>query len=122
VEYKFRENGIQSRRVSWLQAHEGSSKLLWRKGFRDTVALRCWNLPKVGQLLVDEPGGLAVPGPVCPVIHELRGDAVCRDGAQARGVPRPASKFTDGASHLAARVREADAIDNFLPSLLLLLF
>ena len=35
-------------------------------GFRDTMTLRCWNLPLVGQLLVDEPGGLAIPGPVCP--------------------------------------------------------
>jgi len=26
-----------------------------------------------------------------PVLHELRGDGVCRDGAQARGVSRPAS-------------------------------
>jgi len=39
VEYKLREDGIQSRRLSWLQVSEGSSKLLWPKGFRDTVTL-----------------------------------------------------------------------------------
>ena len=45
VEYKLREDGIQSRRLSWLQAPEGSSKFLWAKRVRDTVALRCWDLP-----------------------------------------------------------------------------
>jgi len=45
VEYKLREDGIQSQRLSWLQASEGSRKLLWPKGFRDTVTLKCWNLP-----------------------------------------------------------------------------
>ena len=28
----------------------------------------------------DEPGGLAIPVPVCPVLLELQGDEVCRDG------------------------------------------
>ena len=65
-------------------------------------------------LLVDEPGGLAVPRPVCPVLHELRGDGVCREGAQARGASRPASEFVDGSPYLAARVREVDGIDSFL--------
>jgi len=32
AEYKFREDGVQSRRLSWLQASEGSSKLLQPKG------------------------------------------------------------------------------------------
>jgi len=41
-----------------------SSSGLKPNGFRDTVTLRCWNLPLVGQLLVDEPVGLAIPGPV----------------------------------------------------------
>jgi len=45
VEYKLRENEIQSRRLSWLQTSEGSSKLLWYKVFGDTVTIRCWNLP-----------------------------------------------------------------------------
>jgi len=30
------------------------------------VTLRCWSLTKVGQLLVDEPSGLAIPSLVCP--------------------------------------------------------
>ena len=122
VEYELREDGIQSRRLSWFQASEGSSKLLRHKGFRDTVTLRCWNLPWVGQFLVDEPGGLGTPGPVCPVLHELRGDGVCRDVAQARGAPRPASKFVDVSPRLTPRLREVDGIISFLPSLLLLLF
>jgi len=74
VVYELREYGIQSRRLSWFQASEGSRKLLRPKVFRDTVTLRCWNLPSVGQLLVDQPSRLSVPGPVCPVLHELRGD------------------------------------------------
>ena len=85
------------------------------------MTLRCWNLPQVGQLFVDEPGGLEAPGPMCPVLHELRGDGVCRDGAQARASSRPASKFVDGSQGLEARVREVDRIDSVLSSLLLLL-
>ena len=81
----------------------------------------CWNLPQVGQLFVDEPGGLAAAGLVCPVLHDLRGDGIYRDGAQARGVSRPASKFVDLSPGLAARVREVDGVDSFLPSLMLLL-
>ena len=119
VEYELQEVGIQSRRLPWLQASEGSSKLL-PKGFRDTVTLRCWNLPLVGQL-ADKPGGLAILCPVCPVLHELRGEGVCRDEALAKGTSRPASEFVDGSPRLAARVREVDGIDSFLPSLLLLL-
>ena len=76
MEYELREVGVQSWRLSWPQASEGSSKLLRPKEFRDTVTLRGWNLPQVGQLLVDQPSGLAIPGPVCPVLHELRGDEV----------------------------------------------
>jgi len=45
VEYKIRKDGIQSWRLSWLHASEGNSKLLRPKGFRDTVTLRCWDLP-----------------------------------------------------------------------------
>jgi len=85
------------------------------------VTFRCRNLPQVGQQLLDQPGELAAPSPVCPHLHELRGDGVCRDGAQARGASRPASKFVDGFPRLVARVREVDEIDSFLPSLLLLL-
>jgi len=65
---------------------------------------------------------LAAPGPVTPVLQELRGDRVYRDGAQAKGPSRPASKFIDGTPRLAARVREVDKIDSFLPLLLFLLF
>ena len=82
VEYKL---GVQSRRFSWLQASEGSSKLFRPEGFGHTVTLRCWNLPKVGLLLVDEPGGLSVAIIVCPILHQLRGDGICRDGAKAGG-------------------------------------
>ena len=103
-------------------ASEGRSKLLRSKRFTDAVTLRCRNLPHVGQLLVDEPGELADPSSVFPVLHELRGDGVCRDRAQARGASRPASKFVDRSPRLAARVREVSGIDRFLPSLLLLLF
>jgi len=45
VAYKLREDGIQSRRFSWLQASKGSSKLFRPERFGDTVTLRCWNLP-----------------------------------------------------------------------------
>jgi len=55
------------------------------------------------------------------VLHELRGDGVCQDGALVKGASRPASKFVDGSPRLAARVREVDGIHCFLPSLLLLL-
>ena len=121
MEYELREDGIQSRRLSWLQASEGNGKLLRPKGFGDTVNLRCWNLPYVGQLFVEQPGGLAAAGPVCPVLYELHGDGICRDGALVKEASRPASKFIDGSPRLAARVREVDGVDSFLPSLLLLL-
>ena len=81
----------------------------------------CWNLPLVGQLLVNEPGGLAVARLVCPVLHQLRGDGICRDRAHAGGASRPASKIVDGSPRLAAEVREVNGVDSFLPSLLLLL-
>jgi len=35
------------------------------------VTLRYWNLPYIGQLLVDEPGILAGAGPVCPVLQAM---------------------------------------------------
>ena len=69
MEYKLREDGIQSRRFSWLQASEGCSKLFRPERFGVTVTLRCWNLPKVGQLFVDEPDGLAVASLVCPFFN-----------------------------------------------------
>jgi len=54
---------------------------------------------------------------VCPVLHELQGDGVCRDWAQARGASRPASKFVDGGERLATGVREVDGIDRRWQSL-----
>jgi len=45
MDYKLREDGVQSQRLSWLQASEGNSKLFRPEGFGDTVTLRCWNLP-----------------------------------------------------------------------------
>jgi len=39
VEYELWEDGVQSRRLSWLQASDGRRKLLRPKGFRDTVTL-----------------------------------------------------------------------------------
>jgi len=122
VECELWEDGIQSRKFSWFQASEGSSKLLPSEEFRDTVTLGCRNLPQVVMLLVDEPGGLAAPSLVCPVLHELQGDVVCRDVAYAIGASRPASKFVYGSPRLAARVREVDGVYCFLQSLLLLLF
>jgi len=86
------------------------------------VTLRCRNLPLVGQVLVDEPGGLAAPGPVCPVLHELQGDGVCCALSQVIGASMHASKFVDGSPRIAARLQEVDGINSFLPSLLLLLF
>jgi len=121
VEYELREDEVQSRRFSWLQTSDSSSKLFRPEGFGDTVTLRCWNLPQVGQLLVDEPGGLAVASLVCPVLHQLRSERIRHDGAHAGGASRPASKFVDGAPRPAAGVREVDGVDSFLPSLLLLL-
>ena len=97
-----RNDGIQSRRLSWLQAPEGSSKLLWPKWVRDTVTLRCWDLPQVGQLLVDNPERLVSPGPVYHILHKMRGNGVCRDMVQARGASRLASEFLDRAPRLAA--------------------
>jgi len=75
-----------------------------------------------GRTAFDRPGRLAAHGPVCPVLHELPGDGVYQNGAQARGASRPVTKFVDGSPHLAARVREVDRIKSFLPSLLVLLF
>ena len=43
---------------------------------------------------------------MCPVLHKLRDDGICRDGAQAKGAPRPASEFVDGAPRLATKVRD----------------
>jgi len=60
-------------------------------------------------------------GLVCLLLHELQGDGICRDGAQARGASRPASKFSDCSPCLVARVPVVDGVDSFLPSLLLLL-
>ena len=37
VEYKLREDRIQTRRLSWRQAPEGGSKLLWPERARDTL-------------------------------------------------------------------------------------
>ena len=80
------------------------------------MTLKCWNLPEVRQLFVDEPGGLTAASLVCPVLHKLRGDGICLDGAQARGASRAASKFADCSPRLAAGVREVDGVDSFLPS------
>jgi len=44
VEYELRKDGVQSRRLFWLQVSEGNSKILRPKGFRDTVTLTCWDL------------------------------------------------------------------------------
>ena len=106
MECELREDGTQMQRLSWLQASEGSSKLHQPKGLRYTVTPRCWNLLLVRQLLVDQPGGLAIPGLVCHVLHKLQGDGICkvRDGAQVKRTSRPTSKFVDGSPHLAARV------------------
>jgi len=41
VEYILRKNRIRTQRLSWLQAPEGSSKLLWPKRASNTVPLRC---------------------------------------------------------------------------------
>jgi len=61
TEYELREGGIQSRRLSWLQASEGSSKLLRPKGFRrycDPQVLES----SIGRTAAFEwPGGLAAP-------------------------------------------------------------
>ena len=55
VEYELREDGVQCRRLSWVQASEGSSTLLRSKGFRDTVTLRCFHRSETSLLtsLVD---------------------------------------------------------------------
>jgi len=118
MEHELREDRVQSQRLSWLQAYEGSKKFLRPKGFRDTVTLWCWNLPQVGQFLVDQPGGLAIPGPVCHFLHKLRSNGICRDVALAQGAPRPASKFVDGSPRLVARAQEIDGVDSFLSLLL----
>ena len=121
VECKLREDGIQSRRLSWLQASEGSSKLLRSIGFTDTMTC---------MVLESSIGRTAACWRACwprdphscvPRSSQLRDYGVCRDGAQARGASRPASKFVDGSLGLAARVREVDVINSFLPSLLPLL-
>ena len=121
VEYKLREDGVKSRRISWLQTTEGSIKFFRPEGFGDTVTLRCWNLPYVKQLFLDKPGSLAAAGFVCTVLHELRADGIFRDEAQVRGVSRPASKFVDCSPCLAAIMQDVDGVDSFLPLLLLLL-
>jgi len=82
---------------------EGGSKHLWTKRVRDTVSLRCWDLPHVGHPLVDELGGIVALCPVCPILHELRGDIVCRDGPQARGASRPVSRPVTSLGHQVRR-------------------
>ena len=54
---------------------------------------------------------------MCLVLHQLRGDGICLDGAHAGGASRSASKFVDGSPRLAARVQEVDGVDSFLTSL-----
>jgi len=98
--YKLREYGIQLRRLSWVQGAEGESKLLWPKKVRDTVTLRSWDRPYVGEVLVDKPGRHVAHSPVCPVRHKLRGDEVCRNETQVREASRTASEFVDGAQRL----------------------
>jgi len=87
VEYKFLAVGIQSRRFSWLQRSEGSSKLLRPKGFRDTMTLRCWNPPYVGQLLLDKPGGLATASPVCPFFMSCESMKFAETGHRRKECP-----------------------------------
>jgi len=79
------------------------------------VSFGCWD--RSDNSIIGEPGGCSAPSFVCPVLHELRGDGVCRDGVLARQASLLASKFIDGAPRLAAGVREIDGIDRFLPSL-----
>ena len=62
---------INSRKMESNPGHFSGFRRLRAASSSDTVTLRCWNLPQVGQLLVDEPGGLAAASPVCPVLHEL---------------------------------------------------
>jgi len=45
MEYKLWENGIQSQKFYWLQVVEGVSKLFWHEGARNTISIRCWDLP-----------------------------------------------------------------------------
>jgi len=71
MEYKLWESRIQTRIFSWLQVLEGCSKHLWPERARDILFLRCCDLPYVGQLVVDEPGGLTAPRLVCSILHEL---------------------------------------------------
>ena len=60
---------------------------------------------------------------VCPLFFKsCEATEFCRDGAQAKGPSRPASKFIDGAPRLAVRERAVDKLDSFLPLLLFLLF
>ena len=61
---------------SCLRTAASSSGL---KGQRHCDPQGC-NLPYARQLLVDQPGGLAIPCPVFPVLHELRGDGIAETG------------------------------------------
>jgi len=52
------------------------------------MTLWFWDLPQAGQLLVNKPGKLAAPSPVCLVLHKLRDNGVCRDWAVGTGKRR----------------------------------
>jgi len=45
VEHKLWEYRIQTWRLSWFQAFEGDSKLLWPERARDTVSIKYSDLP-----------------------------------------------------------------------------
>jgi len=44
---------------------------VWPERARDTVFLRCSDLPPVEKFLVDERGGITTPSLVGTVLHEL---------------------------------------------------
>ena len=61
LEYKLREDGVQSRKLPGLQVPDGGSKLLWPERGRDTVSLRCWDFHRSDRCLLMNLVGSLLP-------------------------------------------------------------
>jgi len=105
--------GFKRLRAAANSSGPKGSEILWPTGV---------GLPKVGQLFVDELGGLAITSLVCPVLHQLEGDGMYRDGAQAGVGSRPASMFVDGSPCLALECEKSMKLTGSSHSLVLVLF
>ena len=114
-EYKLREDGIQFRRLSCLQASEGSSKLLRPKGSEILWPSGVGIFHRSDSCLLTSLIASRPPSSVpCPS-RAARRWRLPRQGTGERSTY--ACSNVDGSPRLAARVWEVDGINSFLPSL-----